>query len=814
MATETAAYRFGNTVLDVGRRQLTCGDATVALEPRTFDVLAYLVANRERVVSKQELLDAVWGDHFVGDSALATRIKHARAALGDDGRRQRFVRTVHRVGYQFVGDTTEVSAPATPVASPRGRFEDAGVFGRVSEVESVCSRLDDHQLVTVTGPAGVGKTALAALVGTRRSAEVPVSWCELATARNEREVADVVLTSVGESRQSGADPRESLLRVLERRRELVILDNCEHVVDSVRDLVERLLARSSDLRILATSRESLGLPSESIVVLDPLGIDDAVACFCARAADSGAAAEGDSPAVRELCERLDRLPLAIELAAARARLLTAEEMVELLDDRFRLLRRVGMRPQESLHAAIASSWESLAAPDASLLAGLSVFVGAFTIDDAREVAMAGADPLDVVDALERLVRHSLLSVRTGSDGRSRFHLLESVREFVIDESPITSERRRAHLDYLVRRVEALDAACQTPAIDDALAELRELWVDLRAAVRTALDFDDLAALRRILRAVVAAAELFTILEVTDWCRWLFERSPATTVDPLHAEAMAVYARMLAHQGDLHTAAELARLAVRAHESRITLLGVVWCAYYTGDLETVVDTAPRLVALSRSGRGVDRAYAEGFMAIVAAVRQDESAGDVPLEAVHPERGALGALDTLAAGLRCCASDPEMASELLESVVEVSLERDYRLLLGAAASTLTQIALPARPPPEAMTILARTLSRYRERSMWNLIAADIVMAARLLAGAGQPEVAARLLGARLASGYSVGLSEALVAVLSDELSSLLGQRFDVLVNQGRAWRPPEAAAVAIEQLRRVVDSGAAPDERPAT
>lgn len=806
MATHTTdRYRFEDVVLDVPRRTVLRDGAPVELEPRTFDVLCHLVEHRDRVVTKEELLDAVWGDRFVGDSALATRIKHARAALGDDGRAQRVIRTVHRVGYQFVADTVESARPRARPApgGPGSVATGGGLIGRDQEVAEVAARLDRNQLVMVTGPAGVGKTALARLVAVQRATDGPVPFCELGTARDADDVADVVLAALGEPRQSGADPGESLLRVLEGRRGVLVLDNCEHVLASAGELVDRIASRCPQLRILATSREPLGVNGESIVTLEPLGLDDAVEYFCARAADAGAEIDGGSGALRELCDRLDRLPLAIELAAARSRLLTPQEMIDLLDDRFRLLRGSGSGPHHSLHAAIASSWDSLAGPDAALLARLAVFVGPFTMDDARHVAMAGTDPLDVVDALERLVRHSLLAVRAGDDGRNRFHLLESVREFVVDESPVSADMRRAHLDYFVRRAEELDAACQTPALDAALAEFRECWVDLRAAVRAALEFDDPGSVERIVRAVVGYAELFAVLEVADWCGRL-ERHPATPTDEArHADAVAVHARMLAHQGELDRAGELARRARALHESHVTLLATVWWAYYTGELDTVLAIAPRLVELSRSERGVDRAYAEGFMAIVAAVQQDETESAAAVGPERAARGALGAFETLAAGLRLCASDPAGASMLLEAVVEESLRRDYRLLLGAAASTLTQIALPARPAREAMQVLARTLLRYRERSMWNLIAADIAMAARLLADAGDPEVAARLLGARLASGYSVGLSEVLAGVLRAELSEQLGPRYDELVAQGGAWRPPEAADVAVEHLGRAIE-----------
>ena len=216
---------------------------------------------------------------------------------------------------------------------------------------------------------------------------------------------------------------------------------------------------------------------------------------------------------------------------------------------------------------------------------------------------------------------------------------------------------------------------------------------------------------------------------------------------------------------------------------------------------MVEAAPRLAELSRSGRGMDRAYAQGFEAIATAIRQEVDLSTPTVDDAAVDRGVLGVLDTMTDGLRLCTVDPDTAARLLERVVETSMERDYRLLLGAAASTLTQITLPAKQPQEAVEVLRRTLARYRERNMWNLIAADIPMAARLLADAGDVDTAARLLGARQASGYAAGLSEVLAVMLRDDLAAAHGERFEGGFVAGTHLRPPAAADLAMEAMAHV-------------
>ncbi|HSL56292.1 MAG TPA: winged helix-turn-helix domain-containing protein, partial [Acidimicrobiales bacterium] len=860
-------YRFGRHTLAEEAHELRRDDQPVELEPQTFTLLAHLIRNRHRVVTKHELHDVVWGDRFVSDSALTTQVKHCRRAVGDDGRAQSVIRTVHRVGYRFVAPVTELTADGTAPAdrddagtagataapadaldgghdgvgdSERGRRGVGGdgddrpprtsrgvpvrskpTYGRAAELDQLASRLRRHRLVTVTGPGGMGKSTLCTRLAESTPADGAVWWCELASARDAAAVPNVVLDAVGEAQQADADPVESVVRSLERRHGLLVLDDCEHVAQAAAAVAGNVARRCGSVRVLATSRAPLGVDGESVLPLGPLLPDDAAACFRARAHDAGATLAPDDPAVPELCRRLGGMPLALELAAARARLLAPAEMLELLDHRFRLLTAPSAPDDRhgSVSEVIAWSWDHLRPDDRDLLAGLSVFAGPFSWEDAAAIVRPDEDPVAVLDGLARLDRSALVVPDPGRDGAPRCRLLAPIREVAAARLADPGSVRRRHAAHVAGVAEHLDDEMQTERIDAALAAMGAAWGDLRAAVRTAAEDADRRTIWRIVRAVGGFADLRQSFEVLAWCdaaggaavgapgtdHGAADRADVDRADvALAADAGAVQARLLAHRGQHRRARALAASAHDRHESHATLLSVVWCAYYAGDLDTVVDGAARLLDLSRSERGMDRAYAEGFAAIVGTVRQEADDGGPDVDPGRAGQGALGAFDCLVAGLRRCATDPERAATLLEAVVVASLRDDHRLLLGAAGSTLTQVALPARPPEEAARTLIRTLRAYRDRGMWTLISADVVMAARLLADGGDAATAARLLGARAASGYQVGLSEVLRAALEAELAERLGaERFGALAADGAGWSPPEAADVAIDALGSRLD-----------
>ena len=317
-------------------------------------------------------------------------------------------------------------------------------IGRAGPVREVAGLLEQHRLVTVTGPGGSGKTRLAGEVARRVAGRfADGAWLtELATVQDPALVASVVAATLGVRDLPGASAADALARVLARRQLLLVLDNCEHVIDAAAELCAALLAAADDVTILATSREPLQLTGEARYRLAPLVLPDlddlagaaqaeAVALFAdrARMADMRFMLdEQTGPAVARLVRRLDGMPLAIELAAARVEALGVTQLLDRLDDRFALLaggdRRAPSR-QRSLAATVEWSYQLLDDHERQVFRAVSVFPGPFTLEAAEAVAGADAGL-----AVLRLVDCSLLvPPRAGPDGRVRYSMLETLRAY-------------------------------------------------------------------------------------------------------------------------------------------------------------------------------------------------------------------------------------------------------------------------------------------------------------------------------------------------------------------------------------------------
>ena len=308
--------------------------------------------------------------------------------------------------------------------------------------------------MTLTGVGGVGKTRLATEVAARLADEFPdgVWFFELAAVTDPAAVPDAVAAVLGITQQPGKTVSESVAAALEGRVRLLVFDNCEHVLDAAADLVEAILAQSATVKVLATSREGLGVADEQVWPVPSLdlsgGIDSAAVNLFVERAQSVAprfsmATADEAGAVVEICRRLDGIPLAIELAASRMASMTASEVRDRLDDRFRLLvgSRRGLERHQTLRHAVAWSYDLLDDAEKTLLERCSVFAGGFDLQSA--CAVAGFDDPDdyaVLDLLDALVRKSLL-VADRSSGRTRFSMLETIRQFAEEQLVASGDGR-------------------------------------------------------------------------------------------------------------------------------------------------------------------------------------------------------------------------------------------------------------------------------------------------------------------------------------------------------------------------------------
>jgi DNA-binding winged helix-turn-helix (wHTH) protein len=268
--------RFGEVSIDSEGHEVRRAGEVVEVQPQVLDVLLYLIRNRERVVSKEELLDAVWHHRFVTESALTSRIKSARQAIGDNGRDQLMIRTVHGRGYRFVAavdaDSVGSDRPAELVRH-RLPVQTTPFIGRDRELRDIVDRLGDPgcRLLTIVGPGGMGKTRLALEVAERARAAFAdgVFFAPFAPVSDSARMVYVVADSIGLSMDAGVDRRTQLLSYLARKKMLVVLDNLERL--SAIDVLADMLTGASGVSLLATSRERVGLRAEWVFELGGLG---------------------------------------------------------------------------------------------------------------------------------------------------------------------------------------------------------------------------------------------------------------------------------------------------------------------------------------------------------------------------------------------------------------------------------------------------------------------------------------------------------------------------------------------------------------
>ncbi len=446
---------------------------------------------------------------------------------------------------------------AASVSLPSPRTSLVGRDGAVDEVRALLGR---HRPVTLTGAGGCGKTRIAIEVAHREVAGAPddVWFVDLVTVTDDAGVVGELAATLGISAESGADPLDAVADVLAGRDALLVIDNCEHVVDAAAETVDRLLERCPRLRILTTSRESLDCDGEFAWRVPPLGTATgapATQLFVERALAAGAelprGPEADA-LVAEIVDALDGLPLAIELAAARTRSLDLAELLRRLDDRFRLLGTTGRRRrprQATLEAAVQWSYDLLTPEEQSFLQVLSVFQGGF--DGPGVVGVTGFPEAEVADRIDALVARSLVDVRRDGSGVSRHRLLETIRLFAatrLAESGDEDTVRDRHLDHF--RHDPVGASLDRWLAMDSVLHCAREYENFRAAAQWAVARGRPADAARIAAVVTeAGTNRGEVGQVLEWLQLPGDLPPA---DRLVVDTMLGWERL--HRGDLDGAA--------------------------------------------------------------------------------------------------------------------------------------------------------------------------------------------------------------------------------------------------------------------
>jgi len=478
----SASFAFGRFLVLRHRRELLADDQPIRLGGRAFDVLMALIEARGAVVSKDALMARVWPDRVVEENNLQSQIMALRRAFGAE---RDLIRTISGRGYQFTGEirvlpgTPEqrsgaglsASDPRSAPASTNLPEPASELIGRDAELREIPTLAGAHRLVTLAGAGGIGKTCLAlAAAHQLRSQFADGVWlAELAPLADPALVPAIVAAAAGIELTAGTLSPERVANALSGKRLLLVLDNCEHVIDAAAAMAEALLRANPAGHVIATSREplraegewvypvpALALPPDDVEAQDDRQQYGAVRLFAerARAAEPHFTPHPDiAPIIAVICRRLDGIPLAIELAAARAATLGVEALSASLEDRFSVLtggRRTALPRHQTLRATLDWSYELLTEPERLLLRRLGVFAGAFSLQAAGAVA-ASADLAreDVVDGLSHLVAKSLVAVNVDIKV-ARYTLLDTTRAYArekLAESGELDRVARRHAEY-------------------------------------------------------------------------------------------------------------------------------------------------------------------------------------------------------------------------------------------------------------------------------------------------------------------------------------------------------------------------------
>jgi len=549
-------FIFGSFRLVPAQRALLDDGKPLRLGSRALDILITLVEHAGQTISKEQLIARTWPDTVVDDGALRVHVAALRKALGDGRAGRRFVANNPGRGYVFVAPVMrEHPPPSTDL--PHGGSEGndlpaplTRIIGRDDVIVALAAQLARRRFLTIVGPGGIGKTTVAVAVAgaTRASCKDGVWFVGLASLSEPELVPSALAAALG-ILPSNTNSVQGLTAWLRDKTGLIVLDSCEHVVDAAAALAETVLKAAPGVSILATSREplraegetlhrlaALDLPSNSVdLTADDALRYSAIQLFNERAiaaADSFAFADADVPAVFEICRRLDGIPLALELAAARVGVFGVRDLAAHLDDRFHVLtsgRRTALPRHQTLGAVLDWSYQLLPEQEGAVLRRLSVFAGDFTLEAAVAIA---ADPglSDVVDCVANLVSKSLIAADPRGEV-ARYRLLDTTRLYAFEKLKSSGELQqfaRRHAEYYQTLFAPADAESEAWSQAQWLAVYGQHLDNVRAALDWAFSPEGDPQIGVAL--TVAGVPLWVQLSLLGECRERVERALAMLKD--------------------------------------------------------------------------------------------------------------------------------------------------------------------------------------------------------------------------------------------------------------------------------------------
>jgi predicted ATPase/DNA-binding SARP family transcriptional activator len=647
------------------------------------------------------------------------------------------------------------------------------LVGRDSELGAIERALGGCRLLTLTGPGGAGKTRLALATASALAETADVAWAELAAVDKPEIVAPTVAGRLGVPEAPGRDAGSLTAAHIGERRVLVVLDNCEHLTDAVAELAGYLLAECPAITILATSRETLGLEGERSWPVPPLAVADAVRLFEERARQvtpSFAVTGAERDTVAGICAKVDCLPLAIELAAARTRILSVRQLAERLDDVFGVLAggaRTAPPRHQALRATLDWSHDLLAAEERAIFRRLAVFSGGCTLAAAEHVtAFAGIAPGQVLDLLTRLADKSLLHVE-----HERHHLLATIREYAREQLVTAGELERAHCLHLRYYTDLSERSGFL--LEHAAAENLEEILDQcdleRANLRAASDFarasgDAVAALRIAGQLGQYAYLRGHYREVREWMDHAVAAGPSAPAG-LRARALLGSGRLAHLQCDYGPAVRRLDAALWLYRDLDDTTGIAACLQELGSVarergkyaESARLHADSLELARAAGDERAEARARSYLGFVAWLEGDFDLAVTSCTAALGMSRSLRDVEGMAWSLLSLGvatrylGDLTRADTLLRESLALAESIGFREVIGWCQEQLGLLA----PPERAADMLAssfRTHSDLRDR--WRMSSLLEDLASVELASGHEAGWAARLLGAAHALREEIG------------------------------------------------------------
>jgi predicted ATPase/DNA-binding winged helix-turn-helix (wHTH) protein len=553
---ERLVYESGEWEINLARRELRARGIPVPIGDRTFDIIEVLVQSAGELVTKHDIMARVWPGAIVESNALQFHISALRKALGPD---RGMLKTAFGRGYRLVGawkfrQESTSAVDSVDLEPMRGRSElfqtnlpvaASDLVGRTIAVQRLRGLLSVHRMVTLTGPGGIGKTRLALEVARDLfpNFQGDVRLVELASLSDPGLVLSAVMRVLGLKLFGDEISAESVARAIGARKILLVLDNCEHVIDAAAKLAETVVRMCLRTTILATSREMLNIDGEHVYLVPPLGVPPeheepgnilayaAVQLFIAktRALHSDFSPHGENlPTIAAICRRLDGIPLAIDFAATRVATLGLRQVGTDLDDRLRTLtsgRRTALPRHQTLRATLDWSYELLPETDRLVMRRLAVFAGDFTAEAASSVATGGETAAsDAVRSLANLVTKSLVTSEVGSV-IAHYRLHETARAYALEklaESGEFQQVARRHANYYRGIFERAEIELETLPAPTWLAGYGHQIGEGRAALDWA--FSPTGAPEIGVALTVAAVPLWVHLSLMEECRGRVERA--------------------------------------------------------------------------------------------------------------------------------------------------------------------------------------------------------------------------------------------------------------------------------------------------